>query len=95
MRQGITAGEARELVGAMFLERAKTIRRNGIRKIFTGIALMCVPVVFLLICLSMGVIQLQLLAATIIVGLYGCYQALKGTIMFFAPKSEPGDVADQ
>ena len=95
MRQGIDAGEAQELVGEMFRERAKTIRRNGVKKGFLGIGLISVPIVFLIICLSIGVLLLKLLAVTIMVGLYGCFLALKGTIMFFAPKSEPGDVSEQ
>jgi hypothetical protein len=93
MRQGISAAESQELVSAMFMERAKTIRRNGIKKVFMGIGLMCIPVAFFFGCMSVGYLPMKIFAVTIMVGLYGTYQALKGTIMFFAPKSEPGDVA--
>ena len=95
MRQGVSVVEAKELVAAMFLERAKTIRRNGIKKVVIGTTMMCVPVVFFLVCRSVGYLPLKLFAVTIMLGLWGAYMALKGTIMFFAPKSEPGDVADQ
>jgi hypothetical protein len=95
MRQGIAAAEAQELVGAMFLERAKTIRRNGVKKVIIGVTLICVPIVFVLVCLSSGVLPLKLFALTIMVGLWGCWMVLKGAIMFSAPKSEPGDVAEQ
>lgn len=95
MRQAISAAEAQALVAAMFQERAKTIRRNGIRKIVLGAGMMCVPVLFFLLCTHIGILPLKILAVTIMVGLWGAWQALKGTIMFFAPKSEPGDVADQ
>src|ERR1017187_114827 len=95
MRQSISVAEAQALVAAMFLERAKTIRRNGVKKVGVGTMLACVPVVFFLICTSMGVLPLKLFAVTIIIGLWGAWMILKGTIMFFAPKSEPGDVAEQ
>ena len=95
MRQGVSVAEAQELAAAFFLERAKTIRRNGIKKVIVGTSMMCVPVIFFLICSSVGVLPLKLFAVTIMVGLWGAWMALKGTIMFFAPKSEPGDVADQ
>jgi hypothetical protein len=29
------------------------------------------------------------------VGIYGAYCFLKGMIMFFSPKSEPGDVSEK
>ena len=95
MRQSVSVAEAKELVAAMFLERAKTIRRNGVKKVMVGTSMMCVPVAFYLICNGIGVLPLKLFAVTIMLGLWGAWMALKGTIMFFAPKSEPGDVADQ
>jgi hypothetical protein len=94
MRQGISVAGSKELVAGMFLARAKTIRRNGIRKVGIGIALMCVPVAFFFAWLSGGDRPMKLFAVTIMIGLYGAWQALKGTLMFFAPKSESGDVAD-
>ena len=95
MLQGISVAESRELVAGMFRERAKTIRRNGILKVVMGTGMVCVPVAFLLICLSIGYLPVKLFALTVMVGLWGAYQALKGIFMFIAPKSEPGDVAAQ
>jgi hypothetical protein len=95
MRQGVSVAEAQELVAAMFQERARTIRRNGVKKVVVGTSMMCVPVIFFLVCQSAGYLPLKLFAVTIMLGLWGAWMALKGTIMFFAPKSEPGDVADQ
>ena len=95
MRQGISVAESKELVAAMFQERAKTIRRNGIKKVVVGASMMCVPLIFFLVCLRVGYLPLKLFAVTIMLGLWGAWMALKGTIMFFAPKSEPGDVAEQ
>jgi hypothetical protein len=95
LMQGFDYEEASKLVQAMFRERAATIRSNGIRKVFTGIALMCVPVVAFLIFASMGILPLKLFAITLMVGVWGAWMLLKGAIMFLAPKSEPGDVAEQ
>ena len=93
--QGFSQEEAASLVGTMFRERAATIRANGIRKSFIGIGLICVPVVALLVFLKVGYIPLQPFAVTLMIGTYGAWTLLKGVIMFLAPKSEPGDVAEQ
>ena len=93
--QGFSQEEAFGLVATMFRERAATIRANGIRKSLLGIGLMCVPVVALVVFLSMGYFPLKLFAVTLMIGTYGAWQLLKGVIMILAPKSEPGDVAEQ
>jgi hypothetical protein len=62
---------------------------------FMGIGLVCVPIVAFFVFASMGVFPLKLFAVTLMVGCWGAWLLLKGTIMFCAPKSEPGDVADQ
>jgi hypothetical protein len=93
--QGFSQEEASRLVGTMFQERAAMIRANGIHKSFVGIGLICVPIVALLVFLSMGYIPLKLFAVTLMIGTYGAWLLLKGVIMFLAPKSEPGDVAEQ
>jgi hypothetical protein len=95
MCQGISVADAQTLVAAMFQERAKTIRRNGITKFVLGTAMACVPVAFYVICSRIGIVPMKLFALTIMLGLWGVWMLLKGVIMFFAPKSEPGDVANQ
>ncbi len=95
MRQGFNHAEAAEMVGAMFLERAAAVRSLGIRKIITGIALICVPIAAWVGFMSIGFIPMKIFAVTVMVGLYGAWLLMKGTFMFVAPKSEPGDVADQ
>lgn len=87
--------EASSLVRAMFQERAVTIRSNGIKKVVIGIALACVPLVAFIIFTSMGFLPLKLFGATLVVGVWVAWMILKGTIMFLAPKSEPGDVSEQ
>ncbi|MEW6304847.1 MAG: hypothetical protein AB1705_15335, partial [Verrucomicrobiota bacterium] len=93
--KGFTYDEASAMVDGMFQERAAEIRRNGFKKIFTGIGLVCVPIVSLVVFLSMGILPLKLFALTVMVGLYGLYMILKGIFMVVAPKSEAGDVAEQ
>jgi hypothetical protein len=95
MCQGISVAEAQALVAPMFRERAKTIRRNGITKFVLGTALVCVPVAFYLIFSRIGFMPMKLFALTVMLGLWGGWMLLKGIIMFLAPKSEPGDVANQ
>jgi hypothetical protein len=95
MMQGYTAQEASALVEEIFKERVAAIRVNGIKKIVFGSLLVCLPIAFYLICLGVGMIPMKLFAVTIMAGLYGAYQAIKGVIMLVAPKSEPGDVATQ
>jgi hypothetical protein len=95
LMQGFSHEEASDLVREMFRERAATVRANGIRKILTGIGLMAVPIVALIIFHSIGVIPLKLFAVTIMVGLWGLWMLVSGIIMFLAPKSEQGDLADQ
>ena len=95
MRQGISVQEARELVEPWFRERTRTIRRNGVVKVVLGTAMVCAPVVFLIVSLMAGRLLLWPFAATIIVGFWGIYEIIKGIGMFFAPKSVQGDVAEQ
>lgn len=89
--------EATAMVNEWFADRAKTIRKNGIKKFFTGIVLAAVPVVFYFVAVAKAgdFAPMKLFAITIMVGLYGAYLFVKGTIMFCAPKSEPGDVSSQ
>ena len=89
--------EAAAMVNEWFIERAKTIRKNGIKKFFVGIVLACVPVIFYFVAVAKAgdFAPMKLFAVTIMVGLYGAYLFVKGTIMFCAPKSEPGDVSSQ
>lgn len=95
MIQGFGYEEASALVQSMFKERAAAIRRNGFKKLAVGIALMCVPLVALAIFTSLGFILLKLFAITIMIGVWGAWKFLKALFMILAPKSEPGDVAEQ
>jgi hypothetical protein len=89
MIQGLSYEEASALVKEMFAERAATIRRNGFKKLVTGLAMMFVPVIAWLAFMAAGEIPLKLFAVTVMIGVWG------GWFMILAPKSDPGDVAEQ
>jgi len=95
MMNGIPIDEARRMSEVMFRERAATIRKNGMGKMITSVPLMCVPLVALVVFHQIGMVSIKLLGIAFLIGLYGAWLLLKGTIMFVSPKSEPGDVADK
>jgi len=95
MVQRFTVPEARDVVAEMFKERMATVRTTGVRKIFTGIGLMCVPVIALLFFLHLGLIPMKIMAIFVMIGLYGLWLLINGIIAFIAPKMESGDVAEQ
>ena len=94
MMQGIGRAEAQEIVDELVDERAKTVRATGFRKIFTGIGCILVPIVTLVGFLMIGVIQTQILAVTIMVGVYGIWLLLNGIIKVVAPRFEKGDASE-
>jgi hypothetical protein len=89
--------DATIMVNEWFLDRARTIRKNGIKKFCVGFLLATVPVIFYFVAIAKAgdFAPMKLFAVTIMVGLYGAYMFVKGVIMFCAPKSEPGDVSSQ
>jgi hypothetical protein len=95
MVQGWTHPEASELVTGLFKERTSAVRSAGIRKMIIGFGLMWVPVIALIICHIVGFYPVKLLGMAVLTGLYGVWQFINGGLMFIAPKSEKGDVADK
>jgi hypothetical protein len=95
MLHGFSAADASTRVNAMFQERAATIRQNGIGKIVKGVIALCVPAITALVFLSIGMFLLKVFAVTVMVGLWGAWQVLKGIFMVVSPKTEYGDVAEQ
>jgi hypothetical protein len=93
--QGFSREEATELVDELFAERAATIRGNGIMKIITGACLICLPIAFYIVSMLIGILYLYPFAATIMAGIWGMWQVIKGISMLVAPKSEEGDVSEQ
>ncbi len=92
---GFAIEEAQEIASAAFKERAAAVREEGIRKIFKGIGLMCVPIISFITMAGFGIIFIKLLAIAIAVGLYGLWQFANGLLMALAPKSEKGDINDK
>jgi hypothetical protein len=96
MMQGIPAVEATEIAEGLFTERAQIIRAAGVKKIIIGIPLMALPVVLWFVFLAtIHFVPIKLWALTLMAGLYGMYCLFKGLIMFFSPKSEPGDCSEK
>jgi hypothetical protein len=95
MLQGFKYQEANELIEEMFAERVATIRGNGIKKMVIGAFLMCVPVAAWFGFQAIGYLSIKLFAITVMAGLYGLWNVLKGFFMLISPKSEAGDVAEQ
>jgi len=95
MRQSIPYSEASELVNGLLNERAAALRSEGIGKIVTGIGMACVPVAAWTFFTRIGFLPLKLFALTVMVGCWGAYRILKGTLMVVSPRSESGDVAEQ
>jgi len=95
MRNNIPHGEAAALVEGLLTERAAATRSNGIGKIVTGSGMACVPIAAWFIFSRIGYLPMKLFAVTVMLGLWGAYRILKGTIMTVSPRSETGDVADQ
>jgi hypothetical protein len=67
---------------------------DRLRKVVTGIGLMCAPVIAWVFFRHIGIISLKLMAIAVMIGLWGCWQALTGTVTLLAPKMESGDVAE-
>jgi hypothetical protein len=96
MMQGISAVEATQLAGEMFAERTKFIRGCGLKKILISIPLMAFPVVSWIFMVAVfRFMFIKIWAFTAVAGLYGLYCLIRGSIMFFSPGSEPGDVSEK
>jgi predicted phage tail protein len=94
MIQGIGREEASVMVSAMFRERVKTIRANGIGKILTGIFVAVGAAATFLILFRIGFISIWLLGSAAIACVSGLWMILTGLLKVLAPKSERGDAAD-
>jgi hypothetical protein len=92
--QGVSVEEAQDLVDSMLAERVRALRGIGIGKIFLGGAMMLVPVVTLGFFARLPIFPIKLFGIAVAVGLWGAWRVMKGCFLFFAPKSEAGDVAD-
>jgi hypothetical protein len=94
MMQGVDYEEASIMVRGMYKERLGTLRGIGTKKIIFGILLLCVPIVAFLFFLRLGFFPLTPMAIAIMIGLYGGWLILKGTLLLVAPKLGSEDTAD-
>ena len=85
--------DATEIVRELTHERMVQMRKNGLVKIFSGILMICVPIGGWFG--GMVVISIKLFAIMIMLGLWGFYRLIKGTLMVVAPKMQQGDVSEQ
>ncbi len=60
-----------------------------------GAPLILVPVISYLIMHQMGILLMKLLGLTVVVGLFGGWKVVKGTIMVASPRSYPGDLSEE
>src|SRR5579872_7326148 len=81
MMNGFSRDDATAAVHAMTQERCVTLRGIGIRKIVVGTLLMAVPVATFFYFMYIHLMLVKLLAMTIVVGLWGAWMFLKGTLM--------------
>lgn len=91
--QGFGAQEANDIVQAVLEERKTDIRKNGMKKIFTGIAMIGVGVITLIIFL-VAFLPTTLLGAGVCIGIWGFFRGLTGVMMVVAPKGEKGNVSE-
>ena len=92
MMQSYSYEEAADLVGVLFKGRIADLRKKGIGKIIQGIGMMFVPVVGWF--LHMMMISFILMGILAMIGVFGFYLVITGTVMVVAPKTESGDVAE-
>ena len=95
MINNVPRQEAMEIIRELSHERVVQMRKNGFIKIFSGILMVCVPVAGWFIFNAAGIIPMKLFAIMIMLGLWGAYRVLKGTLMVVAPKMQQGDVSEQ
>jgi hypothetical protein len=87
--------DARELVEAVLTERAKSVRSEGVTKIWSGALLAMVPVGYFLVSWELlGFVLLKLLVALGVVGLFGLARLAKGLSMAISPRSVSGDLSN-
>jgi hypothetical protein len=93
--QGIQNPDAATLTESFLQERDTSVKSLGRRSIMIGAPLILVPVISYLIMHQMGILLMKLLGLTVVVGLFGGWKVVKGTIMVTSPRSYPGDLSEE
>jgi hypothetical protein len=94
LSQGFSSDEANGVIASLLAQRAETVRKTGVHKIFLGSGMMCVPVIAFTAFKTIGFFPLKIFGAAIVVGVWGAWRVISGVVMMLSPKSEKGDVAD-
>lgn len=92
MMQSFTYEEAKTLVDYLMKGRLVEVRKKGIRNVFQGLAMMCVP--FVALYLNMAMISIIIMGGCFGVGVWGFFKVVIGIMTIAAPKMESGDVAE-
>jgi hypothetical protein len=95
MLQGFSHAEAASHVNELFKARLAETRANGVRRTVIGGAMMCVPIIALIVCLSIHFMPLKLMGIAFAIGAWGLIKVITGIFMIVSPKTEAGDIADQ
>ena len=91
---GLGDKDAAAYLDALFRERAADIRRTGIKKIIIGIFWVVVLVVYLAFAAVVGVIELKLLALSLVSAVVGLWKIIEGIGFIMKPSSESGDLSN-
>lgn len=93
-QKGIGDKDALALIDELMAERAAIIRDEGRKKIGWGIAFVAAPVTYYFVGLLMGFWFMKLLAALIVLGVYGVGKITTGVGMVTRPGRVRGDLAN-
>ncbi|QJW96677.1 hypothetical protein [Frigoriglobus tundricola] len=87
--------DARALIEAVLTERAESVRRDGVTKIWSGALLVMVPIAYFFGSWGLlGFVLVKLLVALGLVGLFGLARLAKGLSMAISPRSVSGDLSN-
>jgi hypothetical protein len=95
MSQGFDHPEASALVAGMYRERLANLRGIGLRRVFVGGGMICVPIVAFFVYRHLGYLPIKLFAIKVGVGLWGLVMFTRGAIQLLAPRLGSEDLADQ
>jgi hypothetical protein len=93
--QGLDYAEASALAAGFYRERLATLRGIGLRRIFVGGGMVCVPIIAFFVYRHLGYLPIKLFVIKVAVGLWGFVMFVRGAIMLLAPRLGSEDVADQ
>ena len=92
--QGINQQEAQTIMDSVLAEREEFVRAEGKKRIIVGALLILVPIIAYVVFATIGVFPLKLFGLTVVVGLYGGWKIVKGTINVLSPGSDRSDLSD-